>query len=67
MLTDPIFSDRPSASQAVGPRRLRPPACDVAGLPVRLDAVVVSHNHYDHLDLGSARDLHARYGDDLHW
>mmetsp|Transcript_20085 Transcript_20085/g.51444 ORF Transcript_20085/g.51444 Transcript_20085/m.51444 type:complete len:390 (-) Transcript_20085:127-1296(-) len=67
VLTDPIFSDRPSASQAVGPRRLRPPACDVAGLPVRLDAVVVSHNHYDHLDLGSARDLHARYGDDLHW
>ncbi len=42
-------------------------ACKVSQLPDRLDAVVVSHDHYDHLDSNSVRDLHRRYGDGLHW
>ena len=40
---------RASPSQYVGPRRYRPPACDVSQLPEDLDAVVISHSHYDHL------------------
>ena len=36
-------------------------------LPENLSAVVVSHSHYDHLDLRSCRDLNKRYGSRLHW
>ncbi len=42
-------------------------ACYVEDLPDKIDAVFVSHNHYDHLDKKSVRDLHSRYGDKLHW
>jgi N-acyl-phosphatidylethanolamine-hydrolysing phospholipase D len=67
VLTDPVFSDRYSASQYLGPKRYRPPACTVGGLPDGLDAVVISHDHYDHLDINSVVQLHERYGNDLHW
>ena len=56
LLTDPWFSSRASAWQAVGPRRFRPPACPVSALPP-LDAVLISHNHFDHLDYGSVKAL----------
>lgn len=55
-LCDPVFSSRASLCQLVGPRRYREAACTVAELP-RLTAVLISHNHYDHLDLASARRL----------
>ena len=56
MLTDPWFSSRASAWQAVGPRRFRPPACSVSALPP-IDVVLLSHNHFDHLDYGSVKAL----------
>ena len=40
---------RASPSQYVGPRRYRPAACNVSQLPNELNAVVISHSHYDHL------------------
>jgi len=50
VLTDPMWSDRCSPSDIVGPHRLHPPPAELEGLPA-LDAVVISHDHYDHLDI----------------
>ena len=49
VLTDPVWSDRCSPSGIVGPHRLHPPPVELERLPA-LDAVVISHDHYDHLD-----------------
>ena len=61
VLTDPIFSERASPWQAVGPRRALPPGLALAQLP-HIDAVVISHNHYDHLDEHSVVALAAQAG-----
>jgi L-ascorbate metabolism protein UlaG (beta-lactamase superfamily) len=59
VLTDPIFSKRCAPTQWAGPARYRPPPCSVSELVehLDLDVVLVSHNHYDHLDYHSIRDL----------
>jgi L-ascorbate metabolism protein UlaG (beta-lactamase superfamily) len=56
ILTDPIWSMRPSPVQFIGPRRHRPPGIRFEDLPP-IDAVLVSHNHYDHLDIPTLRRL----------
>jgi N-acyl-phosphatidylethanolamine-hydrolysing phospholipase D len=61
MLTDPIFSERASPFSFAGPRREQPPGVALAELP-HIDAVLVSHNHYDHLDLASVRALARQPG-----
>ncbi|XP_070325771.1 N-acyl-phosphatidylethanolamine-hydrolyzing phospholipase D isoform X3 [Odocoileus virginianus] len=66
LLTDPVFSARASPWQHVGPKRFRRPPCAVAELP-RIDAVLVSHNHYDHLDYNSVIALNERFGNELRW
>ena len=60
LLTDPIFSDRASPVSFAGPRRLAPPALRVRDLPA-LDAVLLSHDHYDHCDQASIEALHRRH------
>ena len=54
------FSERASPVSFIGPKRYRAPACTVAELPDTLDAVVISHTHYDHMDKQSIIDLHRR-------
>ncbi len=59
VLTDPIFSRRCSPVSWAGPRRARPPGIAFDDLP-RIDVVVISHSHYDHMDLPTLRRLRAR-------
>ncbi|GFO28856.1 N-acyl-phosphatidylethanolamine-hydrolyzing phospholipase d [Plakobranchus ocellatus] len=66
LLTDPIFSDRKSPSQLIGPKRYRKPPCTISELP-NIDCVLISHNHYDHLDYNSVLALYRRFGDSLCW
>jgi len=66
-ITDPVFSDRCGITSNVGPKRFRPPALIVDDLPEKLEAVVISHNHYDHLDVPSVQSLNKRYGKALTW
>ncbi|RYX88706.1 MAG: MBL fold metallo-hydrolase [Comamonadaceae bacterium] len=61
LLTDPIFSDRASPIAFAGPKRHQPPGIALADLP-HVDLVLVSHNHYDHLDDATARGLAAQAG-----
>lgn len=56
ILTDPIWSERASPFAWIGPRRRRAPGVLFEDLP-RIDVVLVSHNHYDHLDLPTLRRL----------
>lgn len=56
LLLDPVFSSRASAVQWIGPARYRDAACRVDQLP-RVAAVLITHNHYDHLDLTSVREI----------
>ena len=49
VLTDPVFSNRASPVQFAGPRRAQPPGLAIDQLPP-IDVVLISHNHYDHLD-----------------
>jgi len=61
ILTDPVWSERCSPVAWAGPKRVRPPALAWADLPP-IDVVLISHNHYDHLDLSTLRRLddHSR-------
>lgn len=59
ILTDPVWSERTSPFSFVGPKRVRAPGIRFEDLP-RIDLVVISHNHYDHLDLPTLKQLWAR-------
>ena len=54
VLTDPIWSERCSPVSFAGPRRVVPPGLRLDQLPP-IDVVLISHNHYDHLDLPTLR------------
>jgi len=60
VLTDPIWSDRASPLQFAGPRRHSPPGLGFDALPA-IEAVFLSHDHYDHLDSATIRRLTSRY------
>jgi L-ascorbate metabolism protein UlaG (beta-lactamase superfamily) len=58
VLLDPVFAERVSPLP-IGPRRFHPPPIALADLPT-IDAVLISHDHYDHLDMDTVRHLAAR-------
>jgi L-ascorbate metabolism protein UlaG (beta-lactamase superfamily) len=60
LLTDPIFSQRCSPVSWAGPKRCRPPGIRLADVP-RPDVVLVSHNHYDHMDLPTLQYLRQQH------
>ena len=60
-LTDPVFSERVSPLSFVGPKRHVAPGLALGELP-HIDVVLISHNHYDHLDDASVRALAAQPG-----
>lgn len=55
-LTDPVFSERVSPVQWLGPKRFHPVPMDIDSIE-EIEAVIISHNHYDHLDEGSIKQL----------
>ena len=59
ILTDPIWSERASPFSFAGPLRVRAPGVRFEDLPA-IDLVLVSHNHYDHMDLATLRRLWER-------
>jgi L-ascorbate metabolism protein UlaG (beta-lactamase superfamily) len=59
ILTDPVFSERCSPVSWAGPKRARPPGRALRDLP-KVDLLLVSHNHYDHMDLPSLRAIRRR-------
>lgn len=59
VLADPIFSHRCSPVSFAGPARVRPSPIQVDGLP-DIDVVMISHNHYDHLDKATVVRLNER-------
>jgi len=56
ILIDPMFSERASMISWAGPKRFQPPPIEMRDLPA-IDAVLISHDHYDHLDEQSIREL----------
>jgi len=60
ILTDPVFSKRTSPLQWIGPQRVRDPGIALKDLPA-IDIVLVSHNHYDHLDFDSIKYLSQKF------
>jgi N-acyl-phosphatidylethanolamine-hydrolysing phospholipase D len=62
ILTDPVWGERCSPVQFFGPKRRHAPPLDVSELP-SIDYVLISHNHYDHLDESTVRQLNALYPD----
>jgi L-ascorbate metabolism protein UlaG (beta-lactamase superfamily) len=60
VLTDPVWSERASPLSWAGPRRVRRPGVALEDLPP-VSLVLVSHNHYDHMDLATLRHLRDRF------
>ncbi len=60
ILSDPIWSKRASPFSWIGPARVRDPAVAFTDLP-KIDVVIISHNHYDHLDLPTLKALQHKF------
>ena len=58
LLVDPVWAERVSPWQRVGPKRFHRPPVAIGGLPP-LDVVLITHDHYDHLDMAAVQALAA--------
>ena len=59
LLIDPVYSERASPFSFIGPKRVNEPGVAFDDLP-KIDAVLITHNHYDHLDIETLARLHER-------
>lgn len=60
ILTDPVWSERASPFSWIGPKRVREPGVKIADLP-HIDLILISHNHYDHLDVATLKELNQLF------
>lgn len=60
ILTDPVFSMRCSPVGFAGPKRVRAPGLTIEALP-RIDLILLSHNHYDHMDIPALQRICRRF------
>jgi L-ascorbate metabolism protein UlaG (beta-lactamase superfamily) len=60
ILTDPVWSERASPVPFAGPKRMRPPGLRLEDLP-DIDIILLTHNHYDHLDIKTMKNLADRF------
>ncbi|WP_298225385.1 MBL fold metallo-hydrolase [Acidocella sp.] len=60
VLTDPVFSERCSPVRFAGPKRVRAPGLSIEALP-DIHLILLSHNHYDHMDIASLRLIRHRF------
>ncbi|WP_258098411.1 MBL fold metallo-hydrolase [Marinoscillum pacificum] len=60
ILTDPVWSERVSPFSFAGPSRMRPPGINFEDLPP-IDVILLSHNHYDHLDIVTVKKINTLY------
>ncbi|ENX23109.1 hypothetical protein F892_02352 [Acinetobacter vivianii] len=60
ILTDPVWSERVSPFSWIGPKRVREPGIALTDLP-KIDIIVISHNHYDHLDIATLKKLNKLF------
>lgn len=60
ILTDPIWSERCSPVSFAGPKRYTPVGVQMKDLP-KIDLVLISHNHYDHMDIPTLKELEKRF------
>jgi L-ascorbate metabolism protein UlaG (beta-lactamase superfamily) len=61
LLMDPVWSDRASPVSFAGPKRVNAPGVALADLP-RIDAILLTHNHYDHMDVATISAVAKRDG-----
>ncbi|KAH8732892.1 beta-lactamase superfamily domain-containing protein [Phaeosphaeriaceae sp. PMI808] len=66
LLLDPVWSERVGPYGMVGPVRFSPPPCTIDELP-EVDAICISHDHYDHLDSDTLQKLNTKYKSNLHY
>ena len=60
VLFDPVFSDRCSPFQWLGPKRYTEAPCQIEDIP-NVDAICISHNHYDHMDHPTLMQIHKQH------
>lgn len=66
ILTDPVLQDYIGPTRFGSTKRYRPLPCKVNDLP-KIDAVIISHNHYDHLCSATVDELNKRFGNEICW
>ncbi|KAL6720347.1 hypothetical protein ACLMJK_002268 [Lecanora helva] len=66
ILCDPVFSERTSPVSFAGPKRYTPTPCSLNELP-DIDIVIISHDHYDHMDSDTLLKVHKRRNGDVHF